>query len=56
MMDQRLHWVMDENDEHTVCGKPADDEARTTNLELDGGRRTCDTCYTLWTRYALQAA
>lgn len=52
-MDQ-LHWVMAEHDEHTICGLLAEGKVRSTDLQDDAGHETCQTCYTLWTRYAVR--
>lgn len=53
-MDDRLHWVMGEDDDRAACGVRAEGRVRSTELDKEYDHEVCATCLTLWTRYALR--
>jgi hypothetical protein len=55
-MDELLHWVIAESDEHTACGLPADSRFRASNMEVDGGHPACTDCERLWMRHSVKQA
>lgn len=52
----KLHWVLNDDDAHAVCGIRAEGKSRTTNMEHDDGETPCSPCETMWARHTLRMA